>query len=206
MVTDDRFPRAVLDQDTLQRDDMKALKAMETPGDMPFNCTRIGHVVLMVSDLERSTEFYTKALGFRISDVYPESMMPGRMVFLRLNNDHHGIALVGGSERVVDSTEMHHMAFAVDSLDEVFRARNHLEQCGVKIEFDGRRRAGCQVAVEFKDPDGHFLEIYWGLDQLGPHDTARPPEEWTPAASLEEAIDNAPPGQDMTLKDPSLRR
>ena len=101
---------------------------------------------------------------------------------------------------------MHHMAFAVETLDEVFRAREHLEKHGVKIEFDGRRRAGCQVAVEFKDPDGHFLEIYWGLDQLGPADKARPSDEWTPAASLEEAIDNAPPGQDMTLADPSLRR
>jgi catechol 2,3-dioxygenase len=202
----ERFPRAVLDRETLNRDDMKALMAMETPDDMPFDVTKIGHVVLRVSDLERSTEFYTRVLGFRISDVYPESMMPGRMVFLRMNNDHHGVALVGGSEKAVDSSEMHHMAFAVESLDEVFRARNHLEKMGVHIEFEGRRRAGCQVAVEFHDPDGHFLEIYWGLDQLGPHDKSRPPEEWTPAASLEEAIDNAPPGQDMTLQDPSLRR
>lgn len=202
----ERFPRAVLDQETLNRPDMKALMGMETPEDMPFNVSKIGHVVLRVSDLERSTEFYTKVLGFRISDVYPESMMPGRMVFLRMSNDHHGVALVGGSEKVVDSSEMHHMAFAVESLDEVFRARNHLDKMGVHIEFEGRRRAGCQVAVEFHDPDGHFLEIYWGLDQLGPHDTARPPEEWTPAASLEDAIDNAPPGQDMTLQDASLRR
>jgi catechol 2,3-dioxygenase len=185
---------------------MKALMGMETPEDMPFSVTKIGHVVLLVSDLERSTEFYTKVLGFRISDVYPESMMPGRMVFLRMNNDHHGVALVGGSEKEATSSEMHHMAFQVETLDEVFRARKHLNKLGVKIEFEGRRRAGCQVAVEFHDPDGHFLEIYWGLDQLGPHDKARPPEEWTPAASLEEAIDNAPPGQDMTLKDSSLRK
>ena len=205
MVTNDRFPRAVLDQESLDRDDMKALKGAETPEDMPFNCTRIGHVVLMVRDLERSTEFYTKVLGFRVSDVYPESMMPGRMVFLRLNRDHHGIALVGGSEHEVTSSEMHHMAFAVDTIDEVFRARDHLREHGVKIEFDGRRRAGCQVAVEFKDPDGHFLEIYWGLDQLGPQDVARPAHEWTPAASLEEAVDHAPPGQDTTLADPALR-
>jgi len=202
----ERFPRTVLDTETLQRDDMKALMEAVTSDDMPFNCTKIGHVVLMVSDLERSTEFYTKVLGFRVSDVYPESMMPGRMVFLRLNRDHHGVALVGDSKRAADSTEMHHMAFAVDTLDEVFRARDHLEKHGVKIEFQGRRRAGCQVAVEFHDPDGHFLEIYWGLDQLGPHDTARPPAEWTPATSLEDAIDNHPPGQDMTLKDPGLRR
>ena len=201
----DRFPRAVLDQESQQREDIKALKAAETPNNIPFNANKIGHVVLMVSDLERSTEFYTKVLGFRVSDVYPESMMPGRMVYLRLNDDHHGVALVGGSERRVDSSEMHHMAFAVDTLDEVFRARDHLRKLGVKIEFEGRRRAGCQVAVEFCDPDGHFLEIYWGLDQVTPYDTARPASEWTPVASLEEAVDTAPPGQNTKLSDPGLR-
>lgn len=203
---DERFPRAVIDTEELANDSMKALRAISTPDDMPFDVTKIGHVVLRVRDVKRSAEFYTKVLGFRISDVYPESMMPGNMVFLRLNSDHHGVALVGGSDRDADSSEMHHMAFQVDTLDEVFRARDHLNKLGVKIEFEGRRRAGCQVAVEFHDPDGHFLEIFWGLDQLGPRDVARPPADWTPVASLEDAIDHAPPGQDMTLKDPSLRR
>ena len=173
---------------------------------MPFDITKIGHVVLNVKDVEKSTEFYTQVLGFRVSDTYPESMMPGRMVFLRFNHDHHGVALVGGSEREVDNTEMHHMAFQVETLDEVFRARDYLEENNVHIEFSGRRRAGCQVAVEFRDPDGHFLEIYCLLDQVGPDEEARPAEEWRPVASLEDALDNAPPEQDMTLQDSGLRR
>jgi catechol 2,3-dioxygenase-like lactoylglutathione lyase family enzyme len=203
---DDRFPRAVIDTEELDSPHMKALRSISTPGDMPFGITKIGHVVLRVRDVQKSAEFYTKVLGFRISDVYPDSMMPGNMVFLRLNSDHHGVALVGGNDRDATSSEMHHMAFQVETLDEVFRARDHLNKTGVKIEFEGRRRAGCQVAVEFHDPDGHFLEIFWGLDQMGPHDVARPPEEWRPVASLEDAIDHAPPGQNMTLKDPSLRK
>ena len=79
------------------------------------------------------------------------------------------------------------------------RAREHLRKHNVKIDFDGRRRAGCQVAVEFRDPDNHFLEIFWGLDQVGSDQRVRPPEEWREEASLEEAIGNAPPGQDTTL-------
>ncbi len=33
-----------------------------------------------------------------------------------------------------------------------------------------------------------------------------PRTDWRPVASLEDALDNAPPGQDMTLLDPKLRR
>ncbi|MBK20170.1 MAG: hypothetical protein CMM52_15165 [Rhodospirillaceae bacterium] len=200
------YNRAYVDQEALGDADIVTLKKNTPPNEMPFAITKIGHVVLNVKDVQRSTEFYTQVLGFRISDVYPESMMPGKMVFLRFNRDHHGVALVGGSEREVDNTELHHMAFQVESLDEVFKARSHLEQHDVHIEFSGRRRAGCQVAVEFRDPDGHFLEIYCLLDQVGPDEEARPASEWTPVASLEDAVETAPPGQDMSLDDPSLRR
>jgi len=200
------FPRAKVDLDELSNADMQALKAYKPPANMPFDITKIGHVVLHARDVNRSAEFYTKVLGFRVSDTYPESMMPGKMIFLRFGNDHHGLALVGGSGKDMDHREMHHMAFQVETLDEVFRARNHLEECGVAIDFEGRRRGGCQVAVEFSDPDGHMLEIYWGLDQVEPNEQPRPPEEWTPVASLEDAIDHAPPGQNMILQDSSLRR
>jgi hypothetical protein len=56
---------------------------------------KLGHVVINVRDVERSALFYTEVLGFEISDAYPEEMVPGGMVFLRCNPDHHGIALVG---------------------------------------------------------------------------------------------------------------
>ena len=92
------------------------------------------------------------------------------------------------------------MAFEVATLDEVFGARDWLKKNGVKIEFEGRRRAGCQIAVEFRDPDGHWLEIYWGLDQVGPDGRIRPPEEWRERFTLEEAVASAPPGQDTRLK------
>ena len=102
--------------------------------------------------------------------------------------------------------ELHHLAFEVPTLDDVFRARGHLDKNGVPIDFHGRRRAGCQVSVEFRDPDGHSLEIFWGLDKVDWDGEARPPEEWAPKPSLEEALDETPPGQDTTLAEPGLRR
>jgi catechol 2,3-dioxygenase-like lactoylglutathione lyase family enzyme len=186
--------------------DVARLSAARPPQGMPFRIEKIGHVVLQVSDVDRSVDFYTRAMGFQVSDVYPETMMPGGMVFFRCNPDHHCLAIIGLGKDANRNIELHHVAFQVASLDEVFRARNHLQAYGAQIDFDGRRRAGCQIAVEFRDPDNHRLEIYWGLDLVGAPGTARPAAEWRGAKSLEEAVDNPVPGQDTTLFDPTLRR
>jgi catechol 2,3-dioxygenase len=172
----------------------------------PFAVRKIGHAVVFVSDLERSRRFYTDVLGFKVSDAYPGSMMPGGMVFLRCNGDHHCLALVGN--RSVDAPKektLHHLAFELATLDEVFRARDHLKKHGTKIVYEGRRRAGCQVAVEFLDPDGHHLELYWGVDQIGSDGRSRPAGEWRPTSTLEEAVRTAPSGQDTALQDAVLR-
>src|SRR5215475_7673925 len=130
--------------------------------------------------------------------------MPGGMVFLRCNGDHHCLALVGGKDSETDKS-LHHLAFELATLDEVFRARDHLQQHGAKIVYEGRRRAGCQVSVEFLDPDGHHLELYWGLDQIGSDGRVRPEEEWRQMLTLEDAVKTAPLGQDTTLHDAALR-
>lgn len=184
--------------------DIEKLRRGAAAGPPPFQVRKIGHVVLRVRDLQRSVDFYTGVLGFKVSDVYPEDMMPGGMVFMRFGTDHHGVALVGGMREASTGSELHHFAFEVATLDEVFRARKHLREHGAEITFEGRRRAGVQIAVEFKDPDGHWLEIYWGLDQVGPDGRVRPASEWRWLHSLEDAVAHAPPGQVPVLADPSL--
>ncbi len=166
---------------------------------MPFQIGKLGHVVLQVSDLERSLAFYTRILGFKVSDIYPDEMMPGGMIFLRCNTDHHCIALVGAAEGQARNTELHHIAFEVSTLNEVIGARDHLRANNVPIDFEGRRRAGCQIAVEFRDPDNHCIEIYWGVDQVGSDGRVRPSNEWKGVRSLEEAIANPVPGKDTHL-------
>lgn len=184
--------------------DPDRLKALQRPHAHPFRIGRLGHVVLNVRDVERSTRFYTEVLGFQISDIYPEEMVPGGMVFLRCNPDHHGIALVGSMKEPAANADLNHVAFEVASLDEVVRAYAHLRRNGVVIDFAGRRRAGCQIAVEFRDPDNHRLEIYWGIDQVGSDGHVRPSGEWKGAGSLADAIADPVCGQDTTLYDPSL--
>ena len=180
------------------------LEGLRAPRELPIRIRKIGHVVLRARDQPKSVAFYTGVLGFAISDVYPEEMVPGGMVFMRCNADHHGVALVGAMPGPSEKRELHHMAFEVDTLDEVFHARKRLREHGVPIVFEGRRRAGVQIAVEFLDPDGHHLEIYWGLDRIGTDGRVRPSDEWREAHTLEEALGNPPPGQSVHLADPSL--
>jgi catechol 2,3-dioxygenase-like lactoylglutathione lyase family enzyme len=184
--------------------DADRVRQFTRPRGLPFDIAKIGHVVLNVQDVERSARFYTEVLGFQVSDVYPAEMVPGGMVFLRCNTDHHGIALVGSTSAPAGNVELNHIAFEVGSLDEVVRVRDHLRRHGVVIDFEGRRRAGCQLAVEFRDPDNHRLEIYWGIDQVGSDGCVRPPTEWKGARSLEDAIADPVRGQDTSVHDPSL--
>ena len=178
---------------------VEKLRGMAPPKGMDFHISKLGHIVLRVNDLERSTAFYTQILGFKISDVYPDEMMPGGMVFLRCNTDHHCLALVGAAEERASNQELHHFAFEVATLAEVIRARDRLRAHNVKIDFEGRRRAGCQIAVEFRDPDNHSVEIYWGVDQVGSDGRVRPSNEWHGVRSLEEAVAHPVPGQDTHI-------
>ena len=163
---------------------------------MEFQLRKIGHVVLNVSDLDASARFYTEVLGLRVTDRYPDSMVPGGMMFLCVSGDHHGVALVGGGPSAGGGS-LNHFAFEVGSLDEVFRARAWLRQHGVPIVFEGRRRAGCQIAIEFTDPDGNNLEIYWNIDQIGTAGHVRPASQWRQARTLEDAVANPVEGQTL---------
>jgi len=183
---------------------VQKLREYARPHGMGFQIRKIGHVVLNCRDLERSVKFYTQVLGFQVSDVYPDEMAPGGMVFLRCNADHHGIGLVGTLGKESSNIELNHIAFEVGTLDEVLLAARRVRACGARVDFEGRRRAGVQIAVEFRDPDNHRLEIYWGIDQVGTEGRVRSPAEWQGAHSFREAIENPVRGQDTSLRDLSL--
>jgi catechol 2,3-dioxygenase len=186
--------------------DVNALSQRRRPRGLPFHINKIGHVALFVKDVECSARFYRDILGFEISDVYGDDMIHGGAAFLRCTSDHHGIALFQATQDQNPGAGLHHMAFAVGTLDEVVKVREHLRCNDVPVHFEGRRRAGVQLAVEFKDPDGHNLEIYWGIDQIGTDGRARPAEQWKGASSLEAAIADPVVGQDTSLRDPTLLR
>jgi hypothetical protein len=61
--------------------DVDKLKEIRRPHGMPFRIGKIGHVVINVRDIAQSLRFYTEVLGFEVSDIYPDEMVPGGMAF-----------------------------------------------------------------------------------------------------------------------------
>jgi catechol 2,3-dioxygenase-like lactoylglutathione lyase family enzyme len=120
-------------------------------------------VVFNVSDLERITRFWTEIMGFHITDRNDRGM-----VFLRNASDHHtmGLAPAGDTGKVpnTDGVRFSHCALEVGSVSELYTIRNFLRAKGVLIQFEGRRGPGCNVGVEFQDPDGFNIEIYAAMD------------------------------------------
>lgn len=160
----------------------------------PIRIRKLGHVVFAVSDLERSTKFWTEIMGFKISDRNEHGM-----VFLHHGSDHHTIALAqaqGGLDNPPKKRQLgfDHCALEVGSVTELFQIRDFLRSKGIRIVYEGRRGAGCNPGVEFLDPDGFNIEIYASMDQIGWDGKSRPPEQWKRATSLEEAVANPPEG------------
>jgi catechol 2,3-dioxygenase len=155
----------------------------------PIKVKKVGHFVYRVSDIERTTRFWTEIMGFKVSDTNEHGM-----VFLRNASDHHTIALAPASETVPLPTKSQvgsdHLAMEVESVAALFKIRDFLRAQGVPITFEGRKGPGCNPGVEFTDPDGFIFELYASMDQIGWDDKSRPPDQWRRAKSLEEAVAN----------------
>lgn len=159
----------------------------------PIKIKKIGHVVYAVSDIERTTKFWTEIMGFKFSDRNENGM-----VFLRNATDHHTIALIQATEKNAlpkrGEVGFDHFALEVATVSELFKIREFLKSKGITIFYEGRRGPGGNPGLEFYDPDGYKIEIYASMDQIGTDGRSRPANEWRRTTTLEEAVANPLPG------------
>jgi catechol 2,3-dioxygenase len=123
-----------------------------------FRIQKLGHVVLQVSDLERSERFYTDVLGF----VVAARMESPPTTFFTLGS-HHDFAISGlGADAAAPSPKspgLAHVAFKIgDSTDELRQAKAHLDALGVEIAMMADHTVSESIYIE--DPDGNWIEIY----------------------------------------------
>ena len=169
------------------------MTSSESQEKSPVKVKKLGHVVLTVSDVARTTKFWTEIMGFQVSDRNEQGM-----VFLRHGSDHHTVALVQAKTPDELPKEgkpgFHHCALEVGTVSELLKIRDFLRAKGVPIVYEGRRGPGGNPGVEFKDPDGFNIELYASMDQIGTDGKSRPANEWKRATTLEEAVANPLPG------------
>lgn len=118
----------------------------------------IGHVVLRVRDLERSSRFYTDLLGFR-----KVGEIPGRMAFFTATGEnHHDLALMAVGPNAPSphpyGVGLYHFAIQLPSDDAVKAAFGRLAQAGAVIE--GASDHGVSHSIYIRDPDGIEIELY----------------------------------------------
>jgi catechol 2,3-dioxygenase-like lactoylglutathione lyase family enzyme len=138
----------------------------------------MNHAVLYVRDLDRSVAFYQDVLDFRV--VFG---VPGRAAFLQApasNNDHDlGLFQIGSDAAASQAGRgmvgLYHLAWEVDTLDELDRIRGRLVAHGALV---GATDHGTTKGIYAHDPDGLEFEVCWLVpaDRLAGHESgpARP--------------------------------
>lgn len=145
-----------------------ALRANDapTPQDQPI---RLAHAVLNSHAVEKTREFFEKALGFVLAD------RTRIMAFMNCDNDHHSIAL-GDS----DNDALNHVAFLMPSLDAVMRGGGRLKDKGLPPQWGpGRHGPGHNAFNYFVDPFGIVIEYTAEVEQIDETYRAGQPEDWT---------------------------
>src|SRR6185436_10387176 len=100
---------------------------------------RLNHAVLYVGNLERSVEFYTEVMGFRVVDMTPDGFRGA--AFLQApgsTNDHDlGLFEIGtaaqDSEAGRRTVGLYHLAWEVDTLDTLEAMALQLSQAGALV-------------------------------------------------------------------------
>src|ERR1051325_2095663 len=114
---------------------------------MPEAAPRLSHVGLYVRDVPKMIDFYTKVLGFVVSDGAED----GRITFLSRNpSDHHQVVLLRGRATAAATAVVQQVSSDVATLDNARRAFRK----GRDAEFQGIRPIchGNAWSVYFQDP------------------------------------------------------
>jgi len=129
--------------------------------------TRIGHVHLKVSNLERSLEFYRDLLGFELTTMYGN-----QAAFISAGGYHHHIGLNTWHSKDAppasnDGVGLYHTAILYPTRKDLAIIYNRLRSACYPLT--GASDHGVSEALYLDDPDGNGVELYWD----------RPKELWT---------------------------
>jgi catechol 2,3-dioxygenase len=128
--------------------------------------TRIGHVHLKVTDIERSLKFYRDILGFQIQQYYGDSA-----VFISAGGYHHHIGLNTWHSKntgpaPIRAAGLYHVAILYPERKDLAIILKRLIEA--KYPLTGAADHGVSEAIYLDDPDRNGIELYWD----------KPKEQW----------------------------
>ena len=112
----------------------------------------MGHVVTAVDRIDEALDFYTRILGFRITD-----QLGRKLFFLRCNRRHHSLALadLGGENRVL------HIMLETATLDDVGRVFDACLDRHLGMSTIGVHVNDLVTSFYVTNPSGYEIEYGW---------------------------------------------
>jgi catechol 2,3-dioxygenase-like lactoylglutathione lyase family enzyme len=148
----------------------------------PFKIVKHGPVNIFVSDVARARDFYVQIMGFEVTE---EVMYRGeRSAFLRNNTEHHSLGLLPLSLREPLGLSTHttcaSFGIQVANYRQLREAVTFLRSHGVRVETDRippELHPGIDYAAYAFDPEGHCIQLYYYMEQVGWDGRPRPAAE-----------------------------
>jgi catechol 2,3-dioxygenase-like lactoylglutathione lyase family enzyme len=137
---------------------------------MAFSLT-LTHVGIFVRDLDRMLDFYTRVIGFAVSDRGPRTQGGGEIVFMtRDPAEHHQFVLATGRPADIGFSIVNQISFLVDGLA-TLKALYRDIRAEPDVEDLGPVSHGNALSAYFLDPEKNRVEFYmhtpWHVPQ--PH-------------------------------------
>jgi len=150
--------------------------------------TRIGHVHLKVSDLDRALKFYRDLLGFELITMYGD-----QAAFISAGGYHHHIGLNTWQSKGAPPASPHgvglfHTAILYPTRKDLATILERLRQH--RYPLTGASDHGVSEALYLDDPDGNGVELYW--DKPSDHWPQKPDgsiEMYTKALNLNDLLE-----------------
>lgn len=133
----------------------------------------VGHFAMHARDMKKMEDFYTDVVGLTVTDrgTVTDADLP--MIFMSADpTEHHQFVLIGGRPDDDNFQLNHHLAFIVESLDDL---RAIHERAAATDGIDDLRcmTHGNAWSVYFNDPEANGVECYvptpWHVAQPNIH-------------------------------------
>lgn len=146
----------------------------------PFKINRIGPVRLFADNVDEVAGYYRDIIGLTPTE---EITWKGhRCVFLRANTEHHAMAVYPKALRaelgLSPHTSMLSFGVQLGSYRQLRDAVDWLKKKGVTVKtLDPALFPGIDYSAFAIDPDGHAIQLYWYMEQVGWDGKPRPADQ-----------------------------